>query len=183
MNIEGIVRQLPLFDPPIDPGALVRAAAAGIDIASIVNNINQPLSTIRGPMLLQKAMDLCTEVKSLGNALLAALEKGDAEHIALLRQQHEVNALNLARDVKFLQWKEADAATEALLKSRANTWERYRHYKRILGATESDIDALKSIDLARQELTEATFDTAYGELVDRHTKVLPREAYRKETSV
>ena len=104
MNIEGIVRQLPLFDPPIDPGVLVRAAAAGLDIASIVNNINQPLSTVRGPMLLQKAMDLCNEVKSLGNALLAALEKGDAEHIASLRQQHELNSLNLAQDVKFLQW-------------------------------------------------------------------------------
>lgn len=183
MSIEGIVRQLPLFDPPIDPGMLVRAAAAGLDIASIVNNINQPLSTIRGPMLLQKAMDLCNEVKSLGNALLAALEKGDAEHLTLLRQQHELNVLNLTRDVKFLQWKEAEAATESLLKSRATIWERYRHYKRILGVSESDINALKSLDLARQELTEDTFDTAYAELVDRHTKELPREAYRKETSV
>ncbi|MEA2997630.1 MAG: hypothetical protein QOG74_3179, partial [Alphaproteobacteria bacterium] len=183
MNIEGIVRQLPLFDPPIDPGVLVRAAAAGLDIASIVNNINQPLSTVRGPMLLQKAMDLCNEVKSLGNALLAALEKGDAEHIALLRQQHELNSLNLAQDVKFLQWKEAESATEALLKSRATSWERFRHYKRILGVSDSDIDALKTIDLVRQQLTEGTFDTAYAELVDRYTKSLPREAYRKETSV
>ncbi|HMK25357.1 MAG TPA: hypothetical protein VK483_04945, partial [Chitinophagaceae bacterium] len=32
MNIEGIVRQLPLFDPPIDPGMLVKAVAAGLDI-------------------------------------------------------------------------------------------------------------------------------------------------------
>jgi len=183
MNIEGIVRQLPLFDPPIDPGVLVRAAAAGLNIASIVNNINQPLSTVRGPMLLQKAVDLCNEVKSLGNALLAALEKGDAEHIALLRQQHELNSLNLAQDVKFLQWKEAEAATEALLKSRATSWERFRHYKRILGVSDSDIDALKTIDLARQELTEGTFDAAYAELVDRYAKTLPREAYRKETSV
>jgi hypothetical protein len=183
MNIEGIVRQLPLFDPPIDPGVLVRAVAAGLDIASIVNNINQPLSTIRGPMLLQRAMDLCNEVTSLGNALLAALEKGDAEHLAQLRQQHELNSLKLAQDVKFLQWKEAEAATEALVRSRATIWERYRHYKRILGAGDSDIDALKTIDLVRQHLNEETFESAYAELVDRYTKTLPREAYRKETSV
>src|SRR6185436_17656760 len=81
MNIEGIVRQLALFDPPIDPGALVRAAAAGMDIASIVNNVNQPLSTVRGPLLLQKALELCAEVKALGSSLLSALEKGDAEHL------------------------------------------------------------------------------------------------------
>ncbi|MDQ1833710.1 Tc toxin subunit A-related protein [Massilia scottii] len=183
MNIEGIVRQLPLFDPPIDPGALVRAAAAGMDIASIVNNINQPLSTIRGPMLLQKAIDLCGEVKSLGNALLLAIEKGDAEHLNVLRQQHELNSRKLARDVKFLQWKEAEASTASLLKSRATVWERFRHYKRILGAGDSDIDAVKQLDLVRSTLTEENFDGAYAALVERFTKPLAREAYRKETSV
>jgi hypothetical protein len=171
-NIEGVFRQLPLFDPPIDPGALVRAAAAGLDIASIVNNINQPLSTIRGPMLLQKALDLCSEVKALGSSLLSALEKGDAEHIALLRQQHELSTLNLARDVKFLQWKEAEAATQSVLRSRATVWERFRHYKRILGASDADIDAVKTVDLQRSTLTEENFDSVFGDLVDRYTKPL-----------
>src|SRR5204863_2838789 len=43
MNIEGVVRQLALFDPPIDPGMLVKAAAAGINISSIVNGLNKPI--------------------------------------------------------------------------------------------------------------------------------------------
>ena len=30
MNIEGVVRQLPLFEPPIDPALLVAAGAAGV---------------------------------------------------------------------------------------------------------------------------------------------------------
>src|SRR3954451_5991227 len=115
MNIEGVVRQLALFDPPIDPGALVRAVAAGLDIGAIVSGLNQPLSTIRGPLLLQKAIELCNEVKALGALVLSALEKGDAEHAALLRQQHQVNIESLARDVRFLQWKEAETATEALV--------------------------------------------------------------------
>ena len=55
----------------------------------------------------------------------------------------------LAQDVRFLQWKEAEDATEALLRSRATVWERYRHYKRILGVSDSDIDALKTVELAR----------------------------------
>ncbi|MFN2169243.1 MAG: toxin, partial [Anaerolineae bacterium] len=180
MNIEGVVRQLPLFDPPIDPGALVRAAAAGLDVASIVNNINQPVSTIRGPLLLQKAKELCGEVKALGSALLAALEKGDAEHMARLRQQQEQHSLTLARDVRFLQWKEAEAATASLVQSRAVVWERYRHYKRILGG---DIDAVKTVDVERNVLTEEGFDGAYQELVKRHAAPLEPEAYRKETTV
>ena len=183
MNIEGVVRQLALFDPPIDPGALVRAVAAGLDIGAIVANLNQPVSTIRGPLLLQKALELCTEVKALGAAVLSALEKGDAEHAALLRQQHEVNLHSLARDVRFLQWKEAEAATEALLGSRATVWERYRHYKKILGSSDADVDALKTVELARQALTEETFETLYAELVSQYAKELPREAYRKESSV
>src|SRR5205085_3879007 len=36
MNIRGVVRQLPLFDPPLDPALLVKAAAAGVDIGSIL---------------------------------------------------------------------------------------------------------------------------------------------------
>ena len=183
MNIEGVVRQLALFDPPIDPGMLVRAVAAGIDIASIVNNINQPLSTVRGPMLVQRALELCAEVKSLGSALLSAIEKGDNEHLSMLRQEHELAMLNRARDVRFLQWKEAEAATESLIKSRTTVWERYRHYKKVLGMSDGDIDKLKTVDLARTALTEETFDSVYADWVGRYTQPMAREAYRKETSV
>ncbi|HVJ19371.1 MAG TPA: hypothetical protein VM686_28320, partial [Polyangiaceae bacterium] len=183
MNIEGVVRQLALFDPPIDPGLLVKAVAAGLDLASIINNINQPVSALRGPLLLEKAQRLCDEVRSLGGALLQAIEKGDAEHATLMRQQHELKIQTLSRDVRFLQWKEAEAATEALLKSRSTAWERYRHYKKILGASDSTIDGLKSVDLLRSDLTEETFDSTYNELVTAYAGQLAREAYRKESSV
>src|SRR5205823_10356637 len=72
MNIEGVVRQLPLFEPPLDPGMLVKAAAAGLDIGSIVNSLNQPIGPVRSLMLIQKAVELCSEIKSLGTGLLAA---------------------------------------------------------------------------------------------------------------
>jgi hypothetical protein len=183
MNIEGVVRQLALFDPPIDPGALVKAVAAGLDLTSIVNNLNQPVSSIRGPLLLQKAQELCAEVKGLGGALLQAIEKGELEHASLLRQQHELNIQTLTRDVRFLQWKEAEEATTALLESRGTVWERYRHYKKILGESDAIIEGLKSVDLIREDLTEETFDAAYNALVTAYAGELSREAYRKESSV
>src|SRR5215471_2541304 len=183
MNIEGVFRIPALFDPPIDPGALVLAAAAGLDIASIVNNVNQPVSTIRGPLLLQKAQELCTEVKSLGAAFLSAAERREAEHLSALRQAHEMAVLQLGRDLRFLQWKEAEAATEAVVKSRGTVFERYQHYKHVLGAPEADVEALRTIDLVRGALTEETFQAAYDELVAKYGAALPREDYRKETSV
>lgn len=182
MNIEGVVRQLALFDPPIDPGVLVKAVAAGLDLASIVNNVNQPVSTIRGPLLLQKAQELCAEVKGLGSALLQAIEKGEVEHASLLRQQHELNIQTLTRDVRFLQWKESEAATTALINSRKTAWERYRHYKKILGVSDAIIDGLKSVELIRTDFTEETFDAAYKVLVTAYAGDLTREEYRKETS-
>ena len=89
MNIEGVVRQLALFDPPIDPGMLVKAAATGINIGSIVSGLNQPIGPVRCLLFIQKALELCGEVRGLGSALLSAIEKGDGERMALLRQGHE----------------------------------------------------------------------------------------------
>ena len=118
-NIQGVARQLPLFDPPIDPGMLVKAAAAGIDVGSIVSGLNQPLGPVRSPMMIQKALELCSEVRSLGNALLSAWEKGDAEKLASLRQGHELALHKATQDTRFLQWKQTEESTNALLRTRA----------------------------------------------------------------
>ncbi|WP_221392089.1 neuraminidase-like domain-containing protein [Dyadobacter sp. NIV53] len=40
MNLQGEVRQLPLFEPPIDPALLVKGRAAGLDLNSILNDMN-----------------------------------------------------------------------------------------------------------------------------------------------
>ena len=75
MNIEGVVRQLALFEPPIDPAALVKAVAGGVDISSALADLNAPLPLYRFNILLQKANEVCNDVKALGSALLSALEK------------------------------------------------------------------------------------------------------------
>src|SRR5260370_39130880 len=116
IDIEGVVRTFALFDPPLDPGMLVKAAAAGIDIGSIVSGLSQPIGPVRGQVLIQKAIELASEVRGLGNALLSALEKKDAEHMTVLRQDHEIKLQQLSQDVKFLQWRQGQAATDAPLR-------------------------------------------------------------------
>ena len=129
MNIKGVVRQLPLFQPPIEPGLLVRAVAAGVDISSALNDLNAPLPHYRFQIMLQKAVELCADVKSLGAALLTALEKRDAEELALLRSTHEVNLLKAVRQVKELQIKEAKEALEALERSKETVEKRKEYYE------------------------------------------------------
>ncbi len=167
MNIEGIVRPLALFDPPIDPGMLVKAAAAGIDISSIVSGLNQPIGPVRCLTLIQKALELCGEVRGLGSALLSALEKGDAEHLALVRQRHEIQIQQMAQEVRFLQWKSAQEATTSLLTSRATALERLHYYQRLLDLP-ADQNAPDTLTLDHRELTEENFDDAYKALVDQY---------------
>lgn len=176
MNIQGVVRQLPLFDPPINPGMLVKAAAAGIDVGSIVNGLNQPIGPVRCLTLIQKTLELCGEVRSLGGALLSALEKGDAEHLALARQKHEIQIQQKAQNVRFLQWKSAQEATQSLLTSRKTALERLHYYQRLLGLP-TDQNVPDTITLDRRELNEENFDEAFASLIGQYSKPMVLQGF------
>jgi hypothetical protein len=131
LNIDGVVRSLPAFEPPIDPGLLVRAAGAGVDIASALTDINVGLPHYRFNVMLSKAKDLCGEVKSLGSALLAALEKRDAEALSLLRSTHEIEVLNAVRTIREKQLDEAKESRAGLERSKELTTLRRDYYRDI----------------------------------------------------
>ncbi|WAI00932.1 Tc toxin subunit A-related protein [Methanogenium organophilum] len=110
MNIEGIVRELPLFEPPIDPALLVKAAAAGIDLSSVLSDTAVSQGYYRFRVLSHRALEFCNVVKSLGDKILSALEKKDAESLALLRSSHEIHTLEAIREVRKQQISEAKEA-------------------------------------------------------------------------
>jgi hypothetical protein len=166
-NIEGVVQQLPLFDPPLDPGMLVQAAAAGLDIGSIVSGLNQPIGPLRSLPLIRKALELAGEVRSLGAGLLAALEKGDAENLALLRQGHEIQLQQLSQNVKYLAWQHAQEATNSLLRGRKSSYEKYQYYLRLLNLTPDTSTAPPDLDPDRRELTEGNWADTYSALVGK----------------
>ncbi|NYT10718.1 MAG: hypothetical protein GKC09_12435, partial [Methanosarcinales archaeon] len=139
MNIEGLVRLLPMFEPPIEPSLLVKATAAGIDISSAINDLNAALPQYRFSIMVQKAVELCAELKSLSGALLAALEKRDAEELALIRAGHERSLLELVESVKRQQYDEAKQNVVALKKSRDLATSRYLHYQKLLGVDDPQI--------------------------------------------
>lgn len=140
LNIQGIFRQLALFEPPIDPAMLARAAAAGLDVGAIVNGLNQPLSLVRFAVLVQKAAEIAQEVKSLGNSLLSAMEKEDGEAMALLRAKHERAVMEMVEHVKYGQLQEAIKSKEGLLHALALAVQRYMYFERQLGRKTEDIE-------------------------------------------
>lgn len=118
LNIEGVRRSLALFAPVIDPAALVRAVAGGASISSVLADLNAPLPPYRFAVALQKANELCNDVKALGGALLAVLEKRDGEKLSLLRQTHETALLEVVKLVKTMQIDDAKLVLEGLDKNR-----------------------------------------------------------------
>ena len=177
-NLQGHVQLMPLFDPPIDPGMLVAAAAAGLDIGSVVSGLNQPTSPVRSPLVIQKALEFVAEVRAMGSALLSAIEKGDAEALAQLRQTNEIALQQATQNIRFLQWQQAQAATEAQLRARVSAYERYTFYLRELGLTPDPgtVPATFTVDHSTV-LTEDNFADAYQSLVGQYDLAIPAQPY------
>jgi Tc toxin complex TcA C-terminal TcB-binding domain/Neuraminidase-like domain/Salmonella virulence plasmid 28.1kDa A protein len=83
-TIAGGALELPLFDAPIDPGLLVAAQAAGVDLDSVLSDLQTARPGYRFATLYGQALDFCNSVIAYGAELLAALQQKDAQALALL---------------------------------------------------------------------------------------------------
>jgi Tc toxin complex TcA C-terminal TcB-binding domain/Neuraminidase-like domain/Salmonella virulence plasmid 28.1kDa A protein len=131
-DLAGVRRDLALFAPEIDPRLLVRARAAGISLEEVLNATSGDLPPYRFVYLIERAKSYAGVVQAFGAALMAALEKKDAEELARLRIVHEQNVQKLARQVR---QREADAATEeiaALERQQATVAYRKTHYQNLM---------------------------------------------------
>ena len=129
LNIEGVFRSLPLYEPPIDPALLVRASAAGVDLGTVLSDLSVPLPNHRFSTMVGRAQALTSSVKALGGAILSAIEKRDAEALALLRAGHEIAVLNMVRQSKELAIEEARESLAASRNLRKTTQARHDYYK------------------------------------------------------
>lgn len=149
MNIEGVVRQLPLFEPPIDPALLVAAAAQGVDIASAVSDLFAPLPLYRFPVVLQKAMEVCGDIKNMGATLLGLWEKLNGEDMALTKAEQELRMLrDYVSKLKDTQIREAEANATALEHSFNEAALEYTHFGTLLGqqVAAPQIQALQGVN-------------------------------------
>ncbi len=129
MNIEGQVRELPLFEPEFDPALFVRARAAGLSIAEVLSEMSVALPHYRFSVMLQKATEVVAEVRNLAALLLSAIEKRDAEALSVLRSGQELRLLQAVRDVRSRQIEEAKAFVAGLEFSRESVEARKTYYE------------------------------------------------------
>jgi len=138
-NIQGVVETLPLYEPPINPALLVAATAQGLSLASVVNDLDAPMPNYRFNYMLQKSLDICTELKALGASFLSVKEKEDGEGLAVLRAGNELTINNLIMTSKTLAVNEAQAALDALNQNRQEPAYRMQANLQLIGGDLSTI--------------------------------------------
>jgi hypothetical protein len=124
MNIQGQVVPLPLYAPPINPLLAAQMAAAGQQ----PSGLTPPAPIYRFATYLQKAIELVNDVRSFGALILSALEKKDAEALAVLRANQELDIQTRILDVKTQQVTEATDQITALQNQQAISRTRYNFY-------------------------------------------------------
>lgn len=143
LNIDGVFRKLALYEPEIDPAALVRAAAAGMSISEAVSeSTKNNRGNYRFRYVVQKALEFCNDVRSFGEKLLSVIEKKDAEALSLLRQEHELIMLNAATSIKKQQIDEIQEFINQLNKSKESATIRKEFYEGLEAMSEKEIEAL-----------------------------------------
>lgn len=138
MNIEGVVRTLSLWQPPIDPMLLVRAKAAGLELDDVLALINEQPPHHRFEILHERARRFAGTAQQLGSQLLSALERKDDSELTLLRSVHEDAILNLSRRQKQDATAEAKEAHKHLKLTEKTIQARIDHYEQLIGSDETE---------------------------------------------
>ncbi len=145
LNIMGIKQPLPLFQPPIDPMALVRAVAGGGGIGGAIAGLSVPVPHYRFNFMLNKARELVGKLNQFGGDLLGAIEKKDSEALSLLQNRHEKEILDVTSRIKEAQLNEAIESLKSLQENQRSAENQKQHY-----------DDLIDNDLIAPELAQIT---------------------------
>ncbi|KAJ3958815.1 hypothetical protein N0V92_004594 [Colletotrichum tropicale] len=153
-DINGNVRRLGLWDPPLDVGALVNAAAgAGSfdnllqrsdtrataerhqsdSMSLLVSGLAQVRPRQRFTYLLHKTFELCEELRRPAVSLLSTMEKKDGEPLQLLRSEQDTRLQRIMTEMKVSQKIEAERGLEHLGKARRASAHRLKCYSDLSG--------------------------------------------------
>ncbi|NUT41666.1 MAG: hypothetical protein HOV86_16940 [Thermoactinospora sp.] len=132
LDIMGVSRPLPLFEPPIDVMALVRGVAGGASLDQIAAAAAVPVPHHRFSFTFRKAQELVDKLRQFGGDLLSVLERRDSEELTLLNQRHEGTILALTRAVREAEVEIAAANLRETRVSEQGALERVSHYEHLI---------------------------------------------------
>ena len=132
LNINGQPQPLALFQPAIDPMALIRAAAAGGNLMATASQLQPQVPYYRFSSMIQRAVNALQTLRSFGSSMLQALEQNNAEGLALLRSTHEVGILNMITLTKRKEIEDLQAQLENLEQTLQSAQYRQSYYNDLI---------------------------------------------------
>ncbi|MGH3569430.1 MAG: hypothetical protein ACRDRH_26100, partial [Pseudonocardia sp.] len=144
LDIMGVRRPLPLFEPPLDPMALVKAVAGGTSPAAVAAAGAVPVAHYRFEETFRRAQELTDRLRQLGNDLLSVTERREADELTLLANRQEGVILDLTRAVQDAQVQIAEAGLRELQAGKEAVGARIEHYR---GLAEGGMSELEKAQL------------------------------------
>ncbi|KAL8838840.1 MAG: hypothetical protein Q9170_001962 [Blastenia crenularia] len=111
-DINGVSRQLSLYEPALDPGILMRAVTQDISLSSLLNDSVGSMPNFRFRSLLEKALDMCGELKGIAASFIANRRSKEAEGLVVLKSRQDGRIQTLAMDIKKLTKTEIEKTIE-----------------------------------------------------------------------
>ncbi|GAA0985505.1 hypothetical protein GCM10009555_061050 [Acrocarpospora macrocephala] len=158
LDIMGVSSPLPLFEPPIEPSALVRGAALAGG-AALTTAPPAEVPHQRFGVALRRAQEFAERVRDLGGRLLDVLEKRDGEALALLRDRQEGALLELTKAVREAQVTVATENLKALRSSLDAAEDRVTQWGDVIA---EGLSALQEAQLSMMASASASHAAAAG---------------------
>lgn len=111
LNLQGVAQPLPLYAPPINP---LHVMGQGAYAAGAIGAAAAFTPVYRFSVYLERALELTNDVRAYGAVVLAVLEKKDAEALAVLRANQDIDILTRLLDIKTRAVEEAANQVAAL---------------------------------------------------------------------
>ncbi|GII59256.1 hypothetical protein Pth03_76450 [Planotetraspora thailandica] len=159
LDIMGVSRPIPLFEPPADVMALVRGVATGATLDQLTAAATAAVPPYRFDFLYQRAKELADRLRQLGDELLNAFEQRDGEELALLRNRQEAEILALTRQIKENQVRIAEEGLAEARDSKVAAEARVTHYETLVA---EGLSPLQEAQIAMMGLGAAAHFVAGG---------------------
>ncbi|HEY3608789.1 MAG TPA: hemopexin repeat-containing protein [Pseudonocardiaceae bacterium] len=132
LDIMGISRPVPLFEPPADVMALVEGVAKGASLDAITAALAAPVPAYKFNFLFRRAQELADRLRQLGGDLLNAFERRDVEALTLLQNRQEAAIQAMTRGIKENQVQIAQEGLSEMQAALSGAQGRVTHYQQLI---------------------------------------------------
>lgn len=159
LTLSGKKDELPLFQPALNPASLLSALASGEGLSENVGTQTSAIPYYRFEVMIEKAKSMAGMVINLGQSLLAALEKKDAQQLSQTYTNNEQSILQLSLSVREADVQAAKHNVAALQKNLVGAQNRLEHYESLTSAGLSSGEqrqvSLENESILTQSIVEA----------------------------